>query len=181
MQRPICVSHSQPTSETCHTDETEALLPSPTTSKPIQKQAPESKSSGSVNLDVFLQYIRASAWSFFGLIIILLLFTISSANSLFVNWWLGRWANAERIRYRSQTVNESCSIADQSSISQMTLSEWYDTRNDYFYILFGKAIDDREQIRCSCKYRICLLESYSFIPAHIFLFLLVQYCDTQAP
>ncbi|CAF2410326.1 unnamed protein product [Rotaria sp. Silwood2] len=61
----------------------------------------------------------------------------TSALTLFVNWWLGRWSNAERIRYASKSTNDSCTLEDQSSIRNMTNNEWHKKRDNYFYVLLG--------------------------------------------
>ncbi|CAF3421541.1 unnamed protein product [Rotaria sp. Silwood1] len=119
-------------------NEAEKLL-TQTVEKSVQKQSEESKRTGAVSSSVYLRYIQASLCGTFGIIIIFLLFITTSALTLFVNWWLGRWSNAERIRYASKSTNDSCALEDQSSIRNMTINEWHSKRDNYFYVLLGRS------------------------------------------
>ncbi|CAF0882686.1 unnamed protein product [Rotaria sp. Silwood1] len=121
-------------------NEAEKLL-TQTVEKSVQKQSEESKRTGAVSSSVYLRYIQASLCGTFGIIIIFLLFITTSALTLFVNWWLGRWSNAERIRYASKSTNDSCALEDQSSIRNMTINEWHSKRDNYFYVLLGRIIN----------------------------------------
>ncbi|CAF4313191.1 unnamed protein product, partial [Rotaria sp. Silwood2] len=117
-------------------NEGEKLL-TQTVEKSVQIQSEESKGTGAISSSVYLRYIQASLCGSFGIIIIFLLFMTTSALTLFVNWWLGRWSNAERIRYASKSTNDSCTLEDQSSIRNMTNNEWHKKRDNYFYVLLG--------------------------------------------
>ena len=150
--------------------------------KPIQVQTTESKESGSVGSHVFLRYIQASVWGLFGLVIIFLLFMGSSTINLLVNWWLGRWANAERIRYDSKSMNSSCNLDYESSIINMTVDQWHQTQNNYFYVLLGehyRAKINHLAININFNCRTYLTYYFSIICAHHVLFLLQSYCCTN--
>ncbi|CAF4758301.1 unnamed protein product [Rotaria socialis] len=116
--------------------ETEKLLV-PTTEKSVQKQTEEFKRIGSVSGSVYLRYIQASLWGVLGIAIIFTLFMGTSVLTLFTNWWLGRWSNAERIRYASKSTNANCTIENHSPILNMTMNAWFKKRDNYFYTLLG--------------------------------------------
>ncbi|CAF4225185.1 unnamed protein product [Rotaria socialis] len=116
--------------------ETEKLLV-PTTEKSVQKQTEEFKRIGSVSGSVYLRYIQASLWGVLGIAIIFILFMGTSVLTLFTNWWLGRWSNAERIRYASKSTNVNCTIENHSPIRNMTMNAWFKKRDNYFYTLLG--------------------------------------------
>ena len=120
--------------ETPSSNEEDKLL-MPSDQKPTQIQAAETKHTGMVNSRVFLRYIQASVCGFIGLIIIFSLFATSSAINLLVNWWLGRWANAERIRYGSESTDSRCTVDEQIFISNMTVETWHKTQDHYFFRL----------------------------------------------
>lgn len=110
----------------------------PTHEKSVQKQLAETRRTGAVSGSVYLRYIKASLWGIFGIIIIFLLFLGTSSLTLFVNWWLGRWSNAERIRYGLKSTNNNCTAEDQSSIRNLSMDDWYRRRDHYFYVLLGE-------------------------------------------
>ncbi|CAM4809475.1 unnamed protein product [Rotaria magnacalcarata] len=120
-------------------DEEENFL-IPSIEKPIQKETIETKRVGSVKMNVFMRYIRAGGCGIFGLLCLFILFAISSALILLSNWWLGRWSNAERIRYRPTNITNSCSSNAQSSISDMSNEQWLKERDKKFYVLLGFSL-----------------------------------------
>jgi ATP-binding cassette subfamily C (CFTR/MRP) protein 4 len=118
-------------------DEEETLLP-PLTDKPVQKETVESKRTGSVGVNIFMRYIRAGGCGIVGLSCLFTIFAITSATILLANWWLGRWANSERIRYGLINTTDNCSSINQSLISTMSNEEWFKERDKFFYVLCGK-------------------------------------------
>lgn len=82
--------------------------------------------------------MRAGGCGIFGLLCLFTIFGISSTVMVLANWWLGRWSNAERIRYQSTNVTSSCSLNKTSSIINMSNEEWFKQRDNYFYILLGE-------------------------------------------
>ncbi|CAF4139623.1 unnamed protein product, partial [Rotaria sordida] len=91
--------------------------------KPIQKETIESKRTGSIDLNVYIRYIRASGCGILGLLCLFLMFAVTSTTFLLVNWWLGRWSNSERIRYGSTNIMSNCSSMEQSPITNMSNEE----------------------------------------------------------
>ncbi|CAF2646337.1 unnamed protein product [Rotaria sp. Silwood2] len=118
-------------------DEEENLL-EPLTDKPIQKETVESKRTGSIDVNVFMRYIRAGGCGIFGLLFLFLMFAVTSVFVLLSNWWLGRWSNSERIRYGLTNITSNCSSMEQSPIINMSNEEWFKQRDKYFYVLLGK-------------------------------------------
>ena len=119
------------------TEEEEKLLPA-LPDKPIQKQTIESKRTGTVGFNIFRRYIQAGGCGFFGLLTIFMIFGVTSAIGLLGNWWLGRWSNAERVRYGTDNSTSQCSSEKQRQILNMTETEWFHERDRYFYVLLGK-------------------------------------------
>jgi len=118
-------------------EEEETLIP-PIADKPVQKEAAESKRTGSVGSAVFLGYIRAGGCGIFGLSCLFAIFALTSAIVLLANWWLGRWSNSERIRYSLTDTTNNCSSNQQSKISTMSNEEWFAERDKLFYVLLGE-------------------------------------------
>ena len=117
-------------------EEEEKLLP-PLAEKPIQKETAETKRTGSVGISVFMRYISAGGCGVFGLTCLFIIFGTTSAIILMSNWWLGRWSNAERIRYSSTNSTSNCSTTNVSAIATMSDSEWFNKRDHYFYTLLS--------------------------------------------
>ncbi|CAF4787245.1 unnamed protein product, partial [Rotaria sp. Silwood1] len=120
-------------------DEEDNLL-IPSIDKPIQKEIIESKRIGSININIFLRYIRAGGCGIFGLLCLFIMFAVTSVVVLLAHWWLGRWSNAEGIRYRSINTTNNCSSMKISPITNMSNEEWFKQRDKYFYILFGLCL-----------------------------------------
>ncbi|UJR31942.1 hypothetical protein I4U23_019415 [Adineta vaga] len=120
-------------------DEEEKLL-APLAEKPIQKETAETKRTGSVGLDIFMRYMKAGGCGLFGLSSLFISFVITSFILLLSNWWLGRWSNAERIRYGSINSTSNCSSTNASRINTMSDNEWFKERDRYFYILLGLSL-----------------------------------------
>ena len=86
-----------------------------------------------------MRYVRAGGCGVFGLSCLCTIFAITSAIVLLANWWLGRWSNAEHIRYSSANATSNCSSKQPSPVSTMSDDEWYRTRDKYFYVLLGNC------------------------------------------
>jgi hypothetical protein len=100
-----------------------------------------------------MRYIRAGGCGIFGLLSLFTIFAMTSVTVLTANWWLGRWSNSERIRYRLTNTTETCSSIKQSAVSNMTNEEWFAERDKFFYVLFGKYP----------SFRLKLMKSMCFI------------------
>ncbi|CAF2098508.1 unnamed protein product [Rotaria magnacalcarata] len=61
----------------------------------------------------------------------------SSPVPEFVTQLIGRWSNAERIRYASKSTNVNCTIENHLPIRNMTMNAWFKKRDNYFYTLLG--------------------------------------------
>ncbi len=85
-----------------------------------------------------MRYIRAGGCGIFGLSCLFTMFAITSTIFLLANWWLGRWSNSEHIRYGLLNSTSNCSSTKQSRISTMSNEEWFNERDKFFYVLFGK-------------------------------------------
>jgi ATP-binding cassette subfamily C (CFTR/MRP) protein 4 len=120
-------------------DEEETLLP-PLTDKPVQKETVESKRTGSVGVNIFMRYIRAGGCGIVGLSCLFTIFAITSATILLANWWLGRWANSERIRYGLTNTTDNCSSINQSLISTMSNEEWFKERDKNKFYFLGLSL-----------------------------------------
>ncbi|CAF0879243.1 unnamed protein product [Adineta ricciae] len=120
-------------------EEEEKLLP-PLAEKPVQKETVETKRTGSVGISVFTRYIKAGGCGVFGLTCLFIIFATTSAIILISNWWLGRWSNAERIRYSSTNSTSNCSTTNVSAIATMSDNEWFNKRDQYFYILLTLSL-----------------------------------------
>ncbi len=97
----------------------------------------------SIAANVFMRYVRAGGCGGFGLFCLCILFAITSTMMLLSNWWLGRWSNAERVRYGSTNTTHLCSSVQQSSIKSLSDEQWSNMRDKYFYILCGKYSNHR--------------------------------------
>jgi hypothetical protein len=111
------------------------------TERPVQQEMIETKRIGSIDWNVFRRYIQAGGCGIVGLLGLIFVFILTSATVVLSNWWLSRWSNSERTRYSVNNSTAQCALIEQSKIIHMTDDEWFNERNQYFYILLGKAID----------------------------------------
>ena len=114
-----------------------------------------------------MRYIRAGGCGIVGLLSLFTIFAITSITALLANWWLGRWSNSERIRYSSANTTENCSSIQQSPISNMTNEEWFNERDKFFYVLFGKYTFRFKFKMKSMKF---FLSRFKFIKCYIIIY-----------
>ncbi len=100
----------------------------------------ETKEEGSVKWHVYISYLRAGAGLIFGVLLLVLIFGLREATSVFNSWWLAKWSNDEGYRHRQLTnctkiVNEKLNM-----IRSMNGTEWNQYRNKRFYYYCGESI-----------------------------------------
>jgi hypothetical protein len=97
----------------------------------------DTKKEGSVSWHVYVAYWRAGVGFAFGFLLILLVYLVQQATSIFSNWWLVAWSDDENHRYH---IFSDCNVTIgqiNNSVRMMTGAEWKDQRNRKFYVYCG--------------------------------------------
>ena len=134
-----------------------------------------------MGFSIFRRYVQAGGCGFFGLLTIFIIFGVTSAIVLLGNWWLGRWSNAERVRYGANNSTSQCSSEKQRKILNMTETEWFDERDRYFYVLLGKETSilpnfsktDFDRFRAQYPLRDSVIFSYDYL-----FYLIAYHCSS---
>ena len=115
-----------------------------------------------------------------GVMIVMLLFAATSTITLLVNWWLGRWANAESTRYGVKRVTrDNCTPYDQASVGNLTMTEWQQKRDNYFYVFLGKYFQLEFMIHENLHNRIGLANYSHTVYTHDVLLRHEPHCRTD--
>jgi hypothetical protein len=97
----------------------------------------ETKNEGAVKWSVYISYIQAGIGVILGTLLVVFIFGLLEATSVFYNWWLAEWSND--VTHRHQT-SDNCTGATHhtiNSIKSMTDTEWNTYQNHKFYIYAG--------------------------------------------
>ncbi len=97
----------------------------------------ETKKEGTVSWHVYVAYWRAGVGFAFGFLLILLVYLVQQATSIFSNWWLVAWSDDEDHRYYIFKNCNSTIGQKNNSVRTMTDAEWKNNRNSRFYIYCG--------------------------------------------
>ncbi|CAF2953465.1 unnamed protein product [Rotaria sp. Silwood2] len=97
----------------------------------------EIKQEGIVKWDVYVSYLQAGIGGVSGFLLLLTVFCVQQAMSLYSNWWLAEWSNDESHRHR---LYNNCTNINDTKINRirfMSDNEWNEHRNRRFYIFCG--------------------------------------------
>lgn len=93
----------------------------------------ETKQEGTVKWNVYVSYLRAGIGLIPGIFIILIIFSVQQAISIFSIWWIAEWSDDESYR---DAVFQNCTnkIDIQTNrIHSMNETQWKKHQNERFY------------------------------------------------
>jgi hypothetical protein len=97
----------------------------------------EMKEKGSVKWHVYIEYLRASVGLIVGLVLLISIFGIREATSVFASWWLAGWSEDEGYRHSQSSNCTETRDKKISSIHSMNDVQWNNHRNRRFYFYCG--------------------------------------------
>ncbi len=97
----------------------------------------ETKQEGSVRWRVYISYMKAGAGLGLSILLLILVFGLREAMSVFYNWWLAEWSDDEDHRHRQLHNCTGTSNRIVNAIRSMNDSEWNDYRTRRFNIYSG--------------------------------------------
>jgi len=100
----------------------------------------ETKQEGSVNWHVYISYIRAGAGLVLSILLIILVFGVREATSVFYTWWLAEWRDDESHRHRHLNNCTRASNKIINAIVSMNETEWANYHKRRFHIYTGLFI-----------------------------------------
>ena len=100
----------------------------------------ETKQEGVVKWSVYLAYLKAGIGLICGVMLIMSVFGLREATSVFYNWWLAKWSNEQIYRYHASNNCSQATPDDINSIKSMTDQDWTSHQRQKFIVYAGLSV-----------------------------------------